>query len=93
MVGFTSRQRERSKLSRKMYSNVGILTVNNLKYMVYTNMIPNCPISVVDIINAENMYGMLMESLKGNSTRSKPRPVTKYNIQIPSEIYKNNSNI
>ena len=34
-----------------------------------------------------------MESLKGKPTRSKPRSVINYDIQIPSEIYKNSSNI
>ena len=88
MVGFTSRQIERSKLSRKIYINVGLPTVNNFKHMVSTNIISNCSISVADIRNAENMYGLSMTSLKVKSTRIKPRPVIKYYIQIPSDIKK-----
>ena len=93
MVGFTSRQIERSKLAREIYSNVGIRTLKKFKPMVSTNIISNCPISVAYIINAENMYGPLIASLKVKSTRIKPSPVIKCDIQIPSNICKNNSNI
>ena len=46
-----------------------------------------------DIINGENIYGPWMEIFNGNSTRIKTRLVITDDIQIPSEIYKNNSNI
>ena len=39
MVEFISRQIERYKLSSKIYINVGLPTVNNLKHMVSTNLI------------------------------------------------------
>ena len=48
---------------------------------------------MVDIRNDENIYGPLMSIIKSKSTRIIPRPVIKDDIQIPSEIYKNNSNI
>ena len=54
--------------------------MKNFKHMVSTNMIPNFPISVADIINTGETYRPLMASLKGNSTRSKPRMVIKYDI-------------
>ena len=57
MVGFTSRKIDRAKLAREIYSNLGLPTVKTFKRMVSTNMISNCPISVEDIINAENIYG------------------------------------
>ena len=65
--------------------------MKKFKHMASTNMISDCPISVEDIRNSENMYGPSMEILKGNSTRIKPRLEIKDDIQIPSEIYKNNS--
>ena len=84
MVVFTSRQVERSKLSRKIYINLRIPTVNNYKYMVFTNIKSKFPISVADVSNAEKTYGLSMSTLKGNTTRGKPRPVIKDYIQIPS---------
>ena len=93
MVGFTSRQIDRADLSRKIYRNLGIPTVNNFKHVVSANLISNCSISVVYISNAGNIYNPSMASLKGKSTRSKSRLAIKNDIQIPSKIYKNNSNI
>ena len=84
MMGFTSRQIDRSKLAIKIYSNVWLPTLKNVSHVVSTNMISNSPISVADIINDKKTYGPLMESLKGNSIRIKPRPVIKNDIQIPS---------
>ena len=93
MVGLTSIQIERAKLARKIYSNVGIPTMTNFKHMVSRKMVSYFPISVADIINAEKIYGPSMESIKGKSTRIKPRPIIKDDIKITSEIYESNSNI
>ena len=93
MARFTSRQIENYELARKIYSNVGIPTGKNFNNMVSTNRISNCPISMADMINSGIIYGTSMESIKGNSTRSKPRPVINDDINTPIDIYKNNSNI
>ena len=93
MVGLTRKQIERSKLASEIDSNVGLPPVKKFKHMVSINIISNYQISVADISNAENIYGPLMEIINGNSTKSNPRPVIKDDIHIPSEIYKNNSNI
>ena len=93
MVGFTSRQIERTKLASEIYNNVVLPTVNNFKRMLSTNMVSNCPMAVAHISNADNIYGPLVSILKDNSTRIKPKPVIKDYIHIPSEIIKNNSNI
>ena len=65
MLVFTIRKIGRAKLSRKIYINVGIPNVKNIKHMFSTNMISNCTISVADIRNSEKMYISLMASLKG----------------------------
>ena len=91
MMGFTRRQVERDKLASKIYSNIGLPTGNKFNHTVSTNTISNCPISLEYINIAENMYGLLMASIKGNSTRRNPRPAIKDDIQITSKIYKNNS--
>ena len=84
---------EWAKLPRKTYGNIGIPNLKNFKHMVSINMISNCPIPVGDTINSENIYGPSVASLKGKSTRIKPRPIIKDGIQVPIEIYKFNSKI
>ena len=86
MVGFTSRQIERTKLAIRIYNNLGIPTVKNLNHMVSTNMISNYPISVADISNADKIYGPSISSLKDKSTRINPRLVIKDCIKIPIDI-------
>ena len=93
MVGFTNNKIDRKKLETKIYINVGLPTVKNFNNMVSTSMISKCPISVADIRNSENIHGPLILSLKGKSTRRKPRLLIKDDIHIPSKIYKNNSKI
>ena len=65
--------------------------MKNFNHMLSTNMISNCPISVVDISNAESMYGPSIANIKGKPTRSKPRPLIKDDIHITKNIYKHNS--
>ena len=43
--------------------------------------------------NTESIYEPSMGCLKVKPTRFKPRPVINDDIQIPSDIYKKNSNI
>ena len=93
MVGLTRKQIERSKLASEIDSNVGLPPVKKFKHMVSINIISNYQISVADISNAENIYGPLMEIIKGKSTGIKPRPLIKDVIQVPSKIYKNITNI
>ena len=59
------------KLDRKIYSNLGLTNVNDFNFIVSTNMISSCPISVADISNAENIYGSQVESLKFKSKMRK----------------------
>ena len=93
MVGFTIRQIERDRLSRKICSNVGIPTAKNFKQIVSTTMISRCTIPVANIINAEKIYGASIGSLKFKLTRRKTRQVIKDDIKTPSDIYKKNQTL
>ena len=50
------------------------------------NAIQNCPVTVKDVKIAERIFGQDMLSLKGKSTRRKPKPVRKDLVEIPAEI-------
>ena len=58
--------------------------------MVSVKMISKFTILVADIRNTEKIYGPSNSSLNGKSTRRKPRPVIKDDIQITIQIYQNN---
>ena len=84
--GYTDRQYDRAKTARKLYHIVGMPTVENFKVLLRMNAIHNCPVMVEDVKIAERIFGPNMSSLKGKSTRRKPKPVRKDLVEIPAEI-------
>jgi hypothetical protein len=73
--GYTLRQSERAKEARKLYHIVGTPTMDNFKSLLQMNIIKNCPVTVEDVHIADQIFGPDMSSLKGKSTRRKPKPV------------------
>ena len=65
---------------------VGTPTMDNFKSLLRMNVIQNCPVTVEDINIAEKLFEPDMSSLKGKSTRRKPKPVRKNFIEIPKEL-------
>jgi hypothetical protein len=84
--GCTLHQFERAKEARKLYHIVGTLTMNNFKSLLQMSVIQNCPVTVEDVNISEKIFGPDMSSLKGKSTRRKPKPVRSDLIEIPKEI-------
>ena len=60
--------------------------MENFKALLRMNAIHNCPVTVEDVKIAERIFGPDMSSLKGKSTRRKPKPVRKDLVEIPIEI-------
>jgi len=90
---YTQQQFDRAKLARKLYHNVGTLTVKSFKALLRGNMIANCPITSEDVTIAEKIFGPSMSSLKGKSMRQKPKPVKYDVIEIPSELIEKHQEI
>jgi hypothetical protein len=84
--GYTLRRFERVKGARRLYHIVGTSTMNNFKLLLRMNVIQNCPVTVEDVKISEKIFGPDMSSLKGKSTRRKPKPVRSDLIEIPKEI-------
>ncbi len=49
-------------------------------------MIKNCPVTARDVDQAEKIFGPDIATLKGKSTRRRPKTVEKDEIEIPPEI-------
>ena len=91
--GYTERELQRAKKARQLYHAVGTPTTRNFKFILRQNLIRNCPVTVEDVNIAEKIYGPDVGSLKGKTTRQKPKPVTRDIISIPKALVKNHSNI
>jgi len=84
--GYTLQQFERAKEARKLYHIIGTPTMKSFRLLLQMNVIKNCPMTVEDVSIAEKISGPDVSSLKGKSTRRKPKPVRKDNIEIPKEL-------
>jgi hypothetical protein len=57
------------------------------------NIIKNCPVTTEDFNIAEKIFGKDISSLKGKSTRQKPKPVREDLLEIPKELIEKHHNI
>ena len=84
--GYTQSQFKKAVRARELYHLLGAPTLDNYKGFIKMNGVHNCSVRLDDIIIAENIFGPDMATLKGKSTRPKPKPVLKDWIELPREI-------
>ena len=56
MEGFSNKEITRAKRARKLYHSLGAPSITNFKYLIKSNQIKNCPVTVKDIDNAERIF-------------------------------------
>jgi hypothetical protein len=91
--GFTDRDYERAKWARKALGLVGYPSPKDFKHMLSSNMIKNCPVTFIDVTNANKIFGPDLATLKGKTARITPLPVMTDYVQIPKEIMALNRNV
>jgi hypothetical protein len=91
--GFTQRQFECAKKARKLYHIMGAPTVANFKHMLRSKIIKDCPVLPEDVNVAEKIFGPDIATLKGKSTRPKPKPVRADLVAVPKEFLTQHRNL
>jgi Reverse transcriptase (RNA-dependent DNA polymerase) len=91
--GFSKRQIAQAKIAREFQAVVGNPSTHDLKAIVSSNQIANCPINVDDIDRAETIYGPSVPILKGKTTRRSPDRVVSDYITIPKKVIDSNKNV
>ena len=91
--GYSRRQILQAKLAREFQSVVGNPSTHDLKAIVSSNQIANCPVSIEDIDRAEIIYGPSIQNLKGKTTRRTPERVVSDYITIPTKVLESNKNV
>ena len=84
--GFSTRQIAQAKTARDFQAKVGHPSTQDLKSIVKSNLIVNCPVSAEDIDRAEKIYGPSVYILKGKTTRQNPLSVISDYVAIPPAI-------
>jgi hypothetical protein len=85
---FTKWQIQRAEVARSLYRKVGFPSVKDYKYVIQTNQIKDCPVTVTDIDIAFKIWGKDITMLKGKMVKKKPLPVVKDLVKVPKEFIK-----
>jgi hypothetical protein len=85
-LGYTEREYQRAKLARRVYHLVGAPTIENFKHILHVGGIRNCDLTPQDVEIAEKIFGPDVSTLKGKSTRRKPKIVRYDVIAVPREL-------
>jgi hypothetical protein len=86
--GYTQRQLKGAEKARDLYAKLGYPSQKDSKWVIQSNQINDCPVTVQDVEAAHNIWGENSAALKGKTTRSKPIHVAKDFIKVPKEILK-----
>jgi hypothetical protein len=62
--------------------------MKDFKWVIRSNQIKDCPVTIQDINAAMKIWGKNISALKGNTTRRKMHPVVRYYVKVPKDLLK-----
>jgi hypothetical protein len=71
-MGYTKRQLKGAELARTLYANLGYPSMKDYKWVIQSNQIKDCPVTVDDVVAANKIWGKDIAAIKGKTTRTKP---------------------
>jgi hypothetical protein len=69
--GFTKRQVKGADQARTLYATLGYPSIKDFKWVIQSNQIKDCPVTVQDVTTAHNIWGKNIAAPKGKTTRHK----------------------
>jgi hypothetical protein len=87
-TGFTKRQIKCAEIARNLYKTLSYPYMKDLKWVIRSNQIKYCPVTIQDIYVAMKIWGKNIATLKGKTTRSKTHPVARDYVKVPKELLK-----
>jgi hypothetical protein len=85
-VSFTKRAIKGAEAARTLYSTLSYPSWPDFKWVIRSNQIKDCPVTIEDANNAYQIWGTNIAALKGKTTRRKPAPVAPSYVKIPKEF-------
>jgi hypothetical protein len=82
-TGFTKRQIKCAEIARNLYKTLSYPSMKDFKWVIRSNQIKDCPVTVQDIDVATNIWGKNSAALKRNTTRSKTHLVDRDYVKVP----------
>ena len=86
--GFTQRQIKGAEVARTLYATLSYPSWKDFKWVIQSNQIKDCLVTVQDADVALKIWGKNIAALKGKTTRSKPNPVARDFVKVPVELLK-----
>jgi hypothetical protein len=87
-TGFTNRQIKCAEIARNLYKTLSYPSMKDFKWVIRSNQIKDCPVTIQDIDVARKIWGKNISALKGKTTRSKTHPVARDYVKVPKELLK-----
>jgi hypothetical protein len=91
--GFTKRRIKGTELTRTLYKTLSYLPIKDFKWVIRSNQIKDCPVTVQDIDVALKKWGKNISDSKGKTTRRKTIPVARDYVKVPLELMKLNKEV
>jgi hypothetical protein len=84
--GYTKRQLKGAESARDLYAKLGYPSQKDFKWVIQSNQVNDCPVTVQDVEASHKIWGKSVAALKGKTTRSKPIHVAKDFVKVPKGI-------
>jgi hypothetical protein len=83
---YSKRQIKGAEIAKELYAKLARPSMKNYKWIVLSNQIKNCPVTLEDIDIATNIWGKDIAALKGKTTSTKSTPVAGNPLKVPKEL-------
>jgi hypothetical protein len=87
-TGFTKRQIKDAQAARSLYSKLNYPSWKDFKWIIWSNQIRDCPVTVEHVNTAIKIWGKNVAALKGKTTWTKPDPLARDFVKVPMELLK-----
>jgi hypothetical protein len=87
-TGFTKRLMKCAELAQNMYKTLSYPSMKDFKWVIRSNQIKDCPVTIQDIDVVMKIWGKNIAALKGKNTRSKTHPVDRDYVKDPKGLLK-----
>ena len=82
---YTCRQIMSARKARDLHHSLEAPSIQDVKTIVIQNLIKDNLITIQDVYLASQIFGSEIPTIKGKSTRQKPRPAMNNIIKLPNE--------
>jgi hypothetical protein len=87
-ASFTKRQIKEAEVAQSLYSKLKYLSWKDFKWIIRSNQIKDCPVTVDHVDTALKIWGKNIVALKGKTTQTKPDLVARDFVKVPVELLK-----